>query len=327
MSDARNGAAASTMSVVAAFAAVYLIWGSTYLGIRYAIETIPPFLMAGVRVLIAGGILYVWARRRGAPRPTRVEWRAAAVIGVLLLTIGNGAVTWAEQYVASGVAALLVAIVPFWMVLFEWLRPGGVRPTLAVIVGLVMGFGGLGLLIGPGEAGGTAVHLVGAAVLVSGSIAWAAGSIYSRTAPLPSSPILSTAMEMLAGGVALVVLGLAAGEGVQLELARVSPQSLLALFYLIVFGSLIGYTAYVWLLQVSTPARVSTYAYVNPVVAVFLGWALAGEPLTPRVLIATAVIVGSVVVITLSRGNSDRPTAVRPRRGVPRTKSTKARAA
>src|SRR5690606_10508414 len=282
----------SRASVVAAFAAVYTIWGSTYLAILFAIETIPPFLMAGVRFLIAGAVLYAWVRLRGAQRPPRQAWKHALVIGGLLLLGGNGAVVWAEQSVPSGVAALLVASVPFWMVLLDWLRPGGVRPTLGVLAGLLFGFGGIALLVGPGELGGGGVPPLGAAVLVVGSFAWSVGSIYSRGVPHPEPPLLGTAMEMLCGGALLVAFGLLTGEGARLALDAVTLRSLLALLYLIVFGSLIGYSAYVFLLKVSTPARVSTYAYVNPVVAVLLGWAFAGEPLTLRILTAPAVIVG-----------------------------------
>ena len=305
MSGQTERVAPPVANVVAAFAAVYIIWGSTYLAILFAIETLPPFLMAGVRFLVAGTVLYAWVRLRGARRPTRAEWVATGIIGALLITAGNGAVTWAEQSVPSGVAALLVAVVPFFMVLFEWLRPGGVRPTLRVGFGLLLGFVGIALLVGPGELGGEAVDPLGAIVLMAGAISWAAGSIYSRGAKLPPAPLLTTAMQMLAGGALLLLIGLFTGETTRVALDAISMSSLVALLYLIVFGSLIGYTAYVWLLKVSTPARVSTYAYVNPVVAVFLGWAVANEPLTPRVLVAAAVILGSVAVITISRRNAD----------------------
>lgn len=293
----RNGAP-PLWKVVAAYAAVYIIWGSTYLAILFAIETLPPFLMASVRFLVAGGFLYTWTRLRGGERPLRAHWVAATIIGGFLLLGGNGAVVWAEQRVSSGMAALLIATLPLWMVLVDWLRPGGTRPTGRVILGLVVGFAGLVYLIGPDDAGVESVDRIGAAVLLFGSLSWAIGSIFARTAPRPRTPLLGTGMEMLAGGALLLVLGLAAGESPQVQLAAVSSRSALALLYLIVFGSLIGYTAYVWLLRVSTPARVSTYAYVNPVVAVFLGWALAGESLGARTLLGAAIIVGSVVIIT-----------------------------
>lgn len=306
----RGQGSAPAGKVLAAFVALYIIWGSTYLAILFAIETIPPFLMAGIRFLVAGSILYVWGRARGAARPVRREWVAASVVGGLLLLGGNGAVVWAEQRVPSGAAALLVATVPLWMVVLDWLRPGGVRPTGRVVLGLAVGFAGLGLLVGPSDLGGGSIDVIGALVLVIGSLSWASGSIYARGAKLPSSPLLVNGMEMLAGGVLLVLAGLVTGEASALNLAAVSGRSLAALAYLVVFGSLIGYSAYTYLLGATTPARVSTYAYVNPVVAVFLGWALAGEPLTPRVLVATAVILGAVALITLSRGSGAARAAV-----------------
>jgi len=268
----------------------------------------PPFLMAGVRFVIAGVLLYGWARLRGAERPTRRMWAAAAIVGSLLLLGGNGAVVWAEQLVPSGVAALLVAIVPCWMVLIDWLRPGGTRPTTAVVVGVLLGLAGLALFVGPDALlGGGRTHPVGAAVLVFGSLAWAAGSIYSRHAAMPPRPLLGTGMQMLAGGAALLIASIIAGEGANFEIAAVSTRSLLALAYLIVFGAIIGFSAYLWLLRVSTPARVSTYAYVNPIVAVLLGWALAGEALTMRMGIAAAIIIAGVALITASRSRTRRP--------------------
>ncbi|HZF29944.1 MAG TPA: drug/metabolite exporter YedA [Gammaproteobacteria bacterium] len=288
--------------LVAAFACVYVIWGSTYLAIRFAIETLPPFSMAGVRFLLAGGVLYAWARlARGAERPTRAQWRATAIVGVLLLVGGNGLVVWSEQRIPSGVAALLVAIVPCWMVLVDWLRPNGARPTKQVVVGLALGLCGILFLVGPDALiGGGRVDSLGAAALVLASFSWAAGSIYSRHAAMPSSPFLATAMEMLAGGAAALALGLVLGEPGRLDLAAVSARSVAGWLYLVVFGSVIAFTAYVWLLRESTPARVSTYAYVNPVVAVALGAALGGEALTPRMVVAAAVIVGGVALITLA---------------------------
>ena len=308
-------AAPSRLTLVAAFAAVYLVWGSTYLAIRYAIETLPPFLMAGTRFLVAGSLLYGWSRLRGAARPARLQWQATAVVGALLLLGGNGGVVWAEQWVPSGVAAVLVATVPFWMVLLEW-RGGGERPGAGVVAGLLLGFAGLVLLVGPGEwAGGGGVHPGGAAALMLGTFAWAAGSIYARRAPLPNSPLLTTGMEMLAGGGLLLLAGLLTGEAARLELAAVSPRSALGLAYLITFGSLIGFTAYIWLLRHTTAAKASTYAYVNPVVAVLLGWALAGEPLSARVLLAVAIILGAVAVITTARARLARPRAAAPATG------------
>ena len=285
-----------------AFAAVYLVWGSTYLAIRFAIETLPPFLMAGVRFVIAGALLYGVARVRGAARPTAAHWKAAALVGGLLLLGGNGAVVWAQQTVPSGVASLLVAIVPCWMVLIEWLRPRGNAPTVPILLGLALGMTGLVLLIGPESLiGGGRVELVGALVLAFGSLSWASGSVLSQHIRLPDDAFLTTAMEMLAGGALLLVASVVAGEPSSFDPGDVTTRSLLALLYLILVGSLVGYTAYIFLLRSTTPAKAGTYAYVNPVVAVVLGWGLAGEELTLRMLMAAAVIIGGVALISLGR--------------------------
>ena len=295
------GAHAPAWKVAAAFAAVYVIWGSTYLAIRFAIETLPPFLMAGTRFLTAGVLIYTFARLRGRARPTRAQWISALVIGTLLLMGGNGAVTWAELRIPSGVAALMVAITPCWMVLLEWLRPGGTRPTLQIVLGLTLGLAGIALLVGPQSImGGDRVDPVGAGVLLLGSLAWATGSIYSKHARIPDGPFLATGMQMLCGGTMLLLLGAVTGDFVQLDVSGITVRSVLAFVYLIVFGAIVGYSAYIWLLRVTTPARVSTYAYVNPVVAVVLGWAFAGEALTARMGIAALVIVAGVALITLS---------------------------
>jgi drug/metabolite transporter (DMT)-like permease len=290
------------LELALAFAAIYVVWGSTYLAIRFAIETVPPFLMAGFRFVVAGLLLYGWARWRGAARPAPRHWGAAAAIGALLLLGGNGAVVWAEQRVPSGVTALLVAMVPLYMVVIEWARPGGLRPTPAVAGGVLLGLAGLVLLVGPEQIlGGSHVDHAGALALAFGCLTWSLGSVYSRHAPLPASPQLATAMEMLAGGAMLLLAAGLHGDWGRFDLHAVSLRSALAVAYLVVFGSLVAFTAYIWLLRESTPARVSTYAYVNPLVAMLLGWALAGEPLTARTLVAAAVIVAGVVLITRSR--------------------------
>jgi drug/metabolite transporter (DMT)-like permease len=284
-----------------AFATIYLVWGSTYLAIRYAVQTLPPLLMAGTRFSLAGALLYVWARARGAPAPTRANWRGALIAGGLLLVGGNGGVSWAEQRIPSGLAALLVATAPLWMVLMSWAL-GGARPTGRVWVGLVIGFVGLTILIGPSDLlGGRAADPLAAAVVVVGSMAWALGSVVSGRLALPSSPQLTTAIEMLAGGALLLALGTALGEWGRLDLGRVSWQSWVGLGYLLVMGSLVAFSAYVWLLRNAEVAKVATYAYVNPVVAVLLGWLIAGEALTARIAFAAAVIVAGVVFITSSR--------------------------
>jgi len=289
--------------VLAAFAIVYFVWGSTYLAILFALETLPPFAMAAARFLVAGGAMYLFVRLLGgAAAPTRAEWRTTAIVGVLLLVFGNGLVVWAELRVASGVAALIVGVVPCCMVLVEWLRPNGTRPNAQVVMGLVLGLAGLFVLIGPDALmGGGRADYVGVAALVIASLTWAVGSIYSRHAPMPRSAVLGTAMEMLVASVGLAILALFHGDFSALaSTPRISMLSIAGWLYLVVFGSIVAFTAYVWLLRVSTPARVSTYAYVNPVVAVLLGYAIASEPLTTRMMVAAAVIVSGVLLITLA---------------------------
>jgi drug/metabolite transporter (DMT)-like permease len=310
-----NDSGVSRTKIIAAFAAIYTIWGSTYLFIRFTIETIPPFLMGGVRFVLAGAVLFVWARLRSGEKTTLVQWRTTAIVGAMLIFAGNGSVVWAEQFVPSGIVALLVAVLPFWMVLIEWLRPNGTRPTLGVSIGLIVGIVGLIVLIGPGALhpsaqsdaaaqAGNGVALKGALVLMISSLTWAAGSIYSRHAPLPKSAFLATGMEMLLGGAMLVVAAVLHGELSGFSIAQVSTKSMIGFAYLTTIGSLVGFTAYIWLLGHQPPSRVSTYAYVNPVVAVFLGWAFAGEPLSGRTAIAAAIIIGAVALITTARSGS-----------------------
>lgn len=292
----------SRTAIVLAFLAVYIIWGSTYLGIRLAVETLPPFLMAGARCLAGGAILYAVARLRGNAAPARAHWRAAAIVGALLFLGGNGLLSWSEQYVPSGIASLLVSTVSLWMVILAWIEHPSGRPGLPVIAGLALGFGGLALLVGPAHlAGGTRVQLLPAAALTLGSIAWAAGSVYSQRVALPSSPILAAGMEMLCGGASLLLAGLLSGETARFHLAAVSLRSVLAVVYLLLFGSLVGFTAYVFILAHSTAARVATYAYVNPVIAVLLGWAIGGESLNARVLLAAAVTLSGVAFIVSAK--------------------------
>jgi len=296
---------ASRAHVLAAFAIVYIVWGSTYLAIRYAVETIPPFLMVGTRFIVSGVLLYTWARLRGDQRPTAAQWRDATIVGILMLCLGNGAVSWAEQRVPSGLAALLVAVVPLWMVLLDWLRPHGARPRVLVIVGVVVGLAGLFVLIGPDSLSGHgAVDLVGAIVLIAGSLAWAAGSIYTRYGTVPESAVMSTGVQMIGGSAALLIVGVARGELAMLHPAQISAHSWEGWIYLVTFGSLLGFTAYIYLLQNVSPAKASTYAYVNPLVAVLLGWAIAGETVTTRSLAAAAIILGGVAMITLSQNGT-----------------------
>jgi drug/metabolite transporter (DMT)-like permease len=303
---------------MAAFAAIYVIWGSTYLAIRYGVETIPPFLMAGTRFVAAGSLLYAFARLRGAASPTRGEWRDAAIAGGLMLMIGNGGVTWAEQVIPSGVTALLVALVPLWMVLLDWLRPKGVRPRPLVLAGVALGFVGVALLARNNTHGAGSVYGWGVAALMASSIGWAIGSIFNRHARKPASPWLAIGMQMIAGGILLLVLAVLHGESAKFSFSRITAASAGAWLYLTALGSLIGFTAYVWLLHVSTPARVSTYAYVNPFIAVLLGCTIGREAISHDLFMAGGLIVLAVALIVRSsrsaplpngRGNPVVPTA------------------
>jgi drug/metabolite transporter (DMT)-like permease len=300
LNDGRSHA--SRAHIIAAFASIYLVWGSTYLAIRYAVQTIPPFIMGGLRFVISGALLYLWARYRGAPTPTRLHWRNAIIAGAFLLLGGNGAVVWAEQFVPSGLTALLVSILPFWLVIIEWVRPPRPRPSAAVMVGLILGFVGIIVLVGPGDLSGDGdVRPLGALVLILGSLSWAIGSFWSRDAQLPKSGLLTTGMEMLGGGALLLIVGVLTGELSHFDIHQVSRASGTGLAYLITFGSLLGFTSYIWLLDKVSPARLGTYAYVNPIVAVLLGWAIAGERLSARTAVAAAIVICAVALITTAR--------------------------
>lgn len=306
--------------VTLAFAALYVIWGSTYLAIRFAIETVPPFLMAGVRYLIAGAILYVILRARGARRPTRSEWLAATVSGGLMIAGGNGLLTWAEQYVASGIAALLLATVPLWFVGLAWLGPEREAPSPLELAGLLLGLGGVALLVaGSGghdpaaDVGGPAV-LWGALAVLAAAGSWAVGSLYHRRARFPGPPLHATAMTMMAGGGVLCVVALATGEPARFDAGAMSSRSLAAFAYLVVFGSIVGFSAYAWLIKTVRPALVGTYAYVNPVVAVLLGWWLGGERITSVMLVGAAIVLASVGLVQSRRLRLSRTRAGTPGR-------------
>ncbi|TDN37191.1 drug/metabolite exporter YedA [Hymenobacter sp. UV11] len=292
---------APRLLLLAAFAAVYLLWGSTYLAIKYAIATMPPFLMAGSRFVLAGGILALAGRASAEyETPTLAQWKTSFVVGALLLVGGNGLIVLAERTLPSSLAALLVASEPFWVVLLGWWWLGQARPSGRVVLGLLLGFGGVYLLVGEQLATGAAgrSQLLGVGLVLLGAFSWAAGSIYGLRAPRPQSPVLASGMQMLCGGALLLVLGTATGEWRGLEPSRFGTAAWLGWGYLVVFGSLVAFTAYSWLLQHAPPARVATYAYVNPVVAVLLGWAMLHEALTAQMLVGAAAIVGSVVLIT-----------------------------
>lgn len=286
-----------------ALLALYIVWGSTYLAIRFVVETIPPFLSAGVRFLISGLILVGWRRLAGDAPPTPRQWGSTAVVGVLLLLGGNGLVSWAEQRVPSGIAALIIGSVPLWMVLIEALRRAGTRPGPHEVAGVLFGFGGIALLVGPAEFAGNGMRFdaLGIGALLLASFLWSVGSIYSRGADLPASSLMTTAAEMLTGSAGLFLFGTLVGDWGDLDFSAISAHSLLGLAYLILAGSLIGFVAYAWLLRNAPVSLTSTYAYVNPLIAILLGALLAKEALTARILIAALIIVGSVILIHTAR--------------------------
>jgi drug/metabolite transporter (DMT)-like permease len=288
--------------VIAAFLAVYIVWGSTYLGIHVAVATIPPFLMAGTRFVLAGLLLYGAMRALGTPAPQPIHWRTATITGALLLVVGNGAISWVQLFAPTTLTAIMVAAVPLWMNLFEWLRPGGKRPALSTGIALVLGFVGVAMVILARSPGGQPVASAGViAVLLAAPLCWAFGSIYARQAPQSPAHLLNIAMQMLCGGALMLGVGAIKGELTGFRLEQVSHASALAFVYLTLAGSLIGFTAYAWLLQVSTPAKVSTYAYVNPLIAVILGSVVLHERLPGGMLLAGSLILVSVIIITLRK--------------------------
>jgi len=286
-----------------ALLALYIVWGSTYLGIKVAIETIPPFFQAGVRFFISGAILLIWQRAAGSEMPTRRQWISTAIIGILLLLGGNGLLSWAEQFIPSGVAAIIIGSIPMFLVIAEAIRPNGIKPTLRAMTGLLIGFAGIFILVGPSEISGSDIQLnpFGVVALLTACILWSIGSIYSKTADLPKSSLVTTGSEMLMGSLGLFVVSYLTGELHGWDIAEVSSRSLVGLAYLISIGSLVGFGSYIWLLQNAPISQVATYAYVNPIVAVLLGSWLGDEPLEPHIWLATAVIIGSVIFINSGR--------------------------
>ncbi|MEO8000190.1 MAG: drug/metabolite exporter YedA [Gemmatimonadaceae bacterium] len=290
---------ATRLQLLLGFLCIYTLWGSTYLAIRIGVSTIPPFVMGGIRFIIAGSLLFGWGRWRGGVKPDREQWKNAAIIGVLLLVIGNGAVAWSEQRVDSGVASLLVATVPLWIVLGEMVQ--GRRPALLQWIGVAVGLFGVAILVMPSKGSSTQpIDRMGAAALMFGSLSWTIGSLFSRTARLATPSSMASGMQMLCAGVMMSFVSVASGEWARLDVASISTSSILALGYLIVFGSIIGFSTYMWLLGVARPAAVGTYAYVNPLVAVFLGVVVAGEKLPASATLAMIVIVTSVALVSLA---------------------------
>jgi drug/metabolite transporter (DMT)-like permease len=284
-----------------ALLAIYIVWGSTYLGIRIAVETIPPFLMAATRFLLAGSLLLLWRRMAGDPAPTPRQWRNAAIVGTFLLVGGNGVVSWAEKNVESGVTALLIGSTPMWLVLIDALRRGGSRPGPRAVLGLLVGFAGIAILLAPTRTGAFShIYLPGALAILCAAFSWAIGSIYSKSADMPESVLMGSAVEMLAACIGLFIVSGVSGEWSGFNPATVSTRSMLGVVYLALFGSLVGFVAYAWLLRNTPVSIASTYAYVNPLVAVLLGAWIGQEGLSARVLVAAVVIVGAVALINTS---------------------------
>lgn len=293
---------ASKTMVIAAFAAIYIIWGSTYLGILYAIKNIPPFLMAGTRFLVAGVLLLSWCLLKGERLPGTNSILKISFSGLLMLFVGNGAVTWVEQYLPTGLAAIIVATVPLWFILLDKREWRFYFSNKGIILGLLIGFVGV-ILLFAGKAAANIfddrLKIISLFVLMAGTIGWTAGSLYSKYQKMEGSTTMKVALQMLAGGVALAITGVASGEQNGFILSQVSSTSIIALMYLIIFGSLIGYLAYMWLLNVRPASLVGTYAYVNPVVAVFLGWAFAKETISTQQMIGLGVIILGLLMVNL----------------------------
>jgi drug/metabolite transporter (DMT)-like permease len=307
----QGGGRASPALIWSALSAVYVIWGTTYLAIRVTNETLPPLIAAGVRFAIAGAVLYAITIRRGdtnGDRPGPPQWKAAAIIGIALIGGGNGLVVLSERTIPSGIAALIIALVPLWMALVDGVLLRH-RTRAITTLGLVLGFLGAALLIG-GTAFDEGAPLSGMLIAVLATISWTSGSLYSRTAPLPKRPLVGAGMEMMIGGAALLLAGVLRGEVSLIRLDEFSARSLIALVYLIAIGSWVGYTSYVWLLRNARTSLVSTYAYVNPVVAVFLGWLILDETITIRTVLAGAVVVAAVAIIISTGGTARREAPV-----------------
>ena len=292
--------------LVLAYGAVSIIWGSTYLAIRFAIDTIPPLMMMGSRNFLAGIPLLVWALMKEKIHPSAADWGRNALIGAFLFLGGHGSLAWAELRVPTGMAALILSTMPLWMAVLDSLRPTGSPLTPRIIIGLVIGFFGVALLIGPGDfLGGQRADTLGAIVLLGAALSWSIGSVYARSTMGRCTPLQETMMRLLTGGGFLLLASLMFGEGQRFDPAAVSQRSILSLVYLVVFGSIVTFTAFTWLLSNMSPARVGTYAYVNPVVALLVGWGIASEPMSLRI-VATALLVLWSVALVLRTPKSRR---------------------
>jgi drug/metabolite transporter (DMT)-like permease len=297
------------LKTILAFFAIYFIWSSTYLAIKYAVETIPPFLMMGTRSIVAGAILFLWSRFRGDEGVRKEHLPSLLIIGALFFLIGHGALAWAQQKVPSGFAALLVASEPMWIAIIESLAIRNFKIGFAGVAGLALGFVGMIVLIAPGKTlGSDQMDLLGTAAILIGTISWSTGAVYLRVAKLPKSSTLTAAMELIIGSILLYATGFASGEVSQVMSNSISLRSILALGYLILFGSIVAFTAYVWLLGKTSATRVATHTYVNPVIAVIIGWAVAQEPFSANTFIATAIITVSVYLVL--KDQSTKPVEV-----------------
>lgn len=297
-----------TIPIALALLAVYLLWGGTYLAMKVAVETIPPFTLSGIRFLIAGGIVYVWQIACKTEKPKAIEFKNTAVVGIIMLLGGNAGIVWSEQYVSSGIAAVIFAMVPFWVTLLSWLWQGSKRPNAMVFGGLSLGMMGVYFLVKNSIDLANISGGIGYITLIIASFFWAVGALYSRTAQMPSAPFMAIALQMLTGGVACLFFGFFMGEWMHLNFALISFPSILALGYLILFGSIIGFSAYIWLLKVTDPILVTTNTYVNPVVAVILGWLLAGEQIGINDALAAIIILLSVIIINKANNQGKRDT-------------------
>ncbi|MEZ4701432.1 MAG: EamA family transporter [Rhodothermales bacterium] len=300
-------------ALVLALGSVYFIWGSTYLAIRYAVETMPPLLLLGTRFGIAGALLYVWLRLRGSEAGSFSQWRTATLVGTLMLGFGTGTVAWSTQYIPSGLAALLITTVPMWMALLDWIWKKGTPPNTLTVVGFIVGGIGVALLFDTRTIlNGDSVNLMGALATLVGAVCWSVGSLHGRSGGLPSDPFLSTAMQMLGGGAMLTLAGIVSGELADVHVASFTVRSLVSWAYLLFFGSLIGFSAYVWLLKHTTAAVATTYAYVNPGVAILLGWLIGGERVTWRMGMALVLLVTAVAIINLFGRRRPKPVTLPP---------------
>lgn len=286
------------VKLLTAFTLIYVVWGSPYLAIQIAIKSIPPFLMTSIRFLIAGSLLFAWSLLRRPTWPTLRQWYGAAVVGALLYPLGSGALAWGEQIVPSGLAALIMTTIPFWMIFFSWLSPAKERPTGMTLLGIGLGFLGIIVLTTPlAIVESTNLDFFGTLILLLAAAAWSAGSVLSRYIKIPASISLATGMQMLAGGSMLLIVGIVAGELALFDPSKVGFNSTIALVYLILFCSTFAYSAYIWLIRVTTPTIVATHAFVNPIVALLLGVTIAGEPLTIDSLVAAVIILAGVYLV------------------------------